>query len=69
MIRERCSCGAEFETDQSNALNLIRAWRKEHTCPPQQMDRPNLSSTTELTPTDNRNPELHLGFRPDPDLD
>lgn len=32
MIRERCSCGARFETDQRDSLRLVREWRKKHTC-------------------------------------
>lgn len=30
MIRERCSCGAEFETDEDNAVALLKVWRREH---------------------------------------
>ena len=32
MIRERCSCGARFETDQLDSLKLVREWRKKHSC-------------------------------------
>lgn len=31
-VRERCSCGAKFETDEPNPMKLVREWRKEHTC-------------------------------------
>jgi len=30
MIRETCSCGAEFETDDREAIELVKAWRKAH---------------------------------------
>ena len=30
MIRETCSCGAEFETDDRDAIELIKSWRKTH---------------------------------------
>jgi magnesium-transporting ATPase (P-type) len=30
MIREVCSCGAEFETDDREAIELIKSWRRTH---------------------------------------
>lgn len=30
MIREVCSCGAEFETDDREAIMLVKTWRKTH---------------------------------------
>ena len=30
MIREVCSCGAEFETDDRDAVELVKTWRKTH---------------------------------------
>ena len=30
MIREVCSCGAEFETDDREAITLVKNWRKTH---------------------------------------
>ncbi len=30
MIREVCSCGAEFETDDREAITLVKSWRKTH---------------------------------------
>lgn len=30
MIREVCSCSAEIETDEDNALDIVKAWRKNH---------------------------------------
>lgn len=32
MIRERCSCGASFRTDEADAVKLVRDWRKNHSC-------------------------------------
>ena len=30
MIRETCSCGAEFETDDREAIELVKTWRRTH---------------------------------------
>ena len=30
MIREICSCGAEFETDDREAISLVKTWRRTH---------------------------------------
>ena len=30
MIREVCSCGAEFETDDREAITLVKNWRRTH---------------------------------------
>jgi hypothetical protein len=30
MIREVCSCSAEIETDEDDALSIVREWRKKH---------------------------------------
>jgi hypothetical protein len=30
MIREVCSCGAEIETDEHDAVVLVKSWRKSH---------------------------------------
>jgi hypothetical protein len=30
VIREVCSCGAEFETDDRDAIILIKSWRRTH---------------------------------------
>jgi hypothetical protein len=30
MIREVCSCGAEFETDDRDAIDLVKNWRRTH---------------------------------------
>ena len=30
MIREVCACGAEFETDDREAISLVKSWRRSH---------------------------------------
>ena len=30
MIRETCSCGAEFETDLPEQVELVKHWRRTH---------------------------------------
>ena len=37
MIRERCSCGAKFATDEPDALKMVREWRKSHQCNTEEM--------------------------------
>lgn len=66
MIRERCSCGAEFETDEEHAIKLLRAWRKQHRHEPQTPGRDTDTSASIELATDPRTPELHIGFRNDP---
>ena len=41
MIREVCSCGAEFETDDRDAVALVRSWRKTH----KHSDKPQATDT------------------------
>ena len=66
MIRERCSCGAEFETDEAHAVKLLREWRREH--PHEHRTDPRDTDGTAATElaSDPRSPELHIGFRSDP---
>lgn len=65
MVRERCGCGAEFESDQKNAMRLIREWRQVHVCVfvPGQHPAGDATAQVELG-LDGREPELHIGFRP-----
>lgn len=66
MIRERCSCGAEFESDEESAALLVRAWRRKHRhefAPGEVVVTD--SARSEVAP-DNVLPELHIGFRADP---
>jgi hypothetical protein len=65
MVRERCSCGAEFESDDDSAIKLVREWRKKHKCVQQATgERPSLNIATDMVAADNRESELHIGFRP-----
>ena len=41
MIREVCSCGAEFETDDREAITLVKNWRKTH----KHTDKPQMADT------------------------
>lgn len=65
MVRERCSCGAEFETDEKSALQLLKSWRTTHL---HHVSEPNtfvnVSSQIEQSGLV-REPELQIGFRPE----
>ena len=57
MIREVCSCGAEFETDDRDAVELVKSWRKTH----KHADKPSKADSRDssiLTNTD-----VALGFQ------
>ena len=41
MIREVCSCGAEFETDDRDAIALVKSWRRTH----KHTDKPHTADT------------------------
>lgn len=64
MIREVCSCGAEFETDERDALTLVREWRASHR---HEVKAADLSPTSGMAQVeqapDATTPELHIGFR------
>jgi hypothetical protein len=57
MIRERCSCGAKFETNEVEAVKLWREWRHVHQCSeaPDPVEA-NTSAETRI--------ETSLGFAP-----
>jgi hypothetical protein len=40
MIREVCSCGAEFETDVPEQIMLAKSWRRTHKHPNKPSDGP-----------------------------
>jgi magnesium-transporting ATPase (P-type) len=42
VIREVCSCGAEFETDDREAILLVKNWRKTH----KHSDKPHTPDTS-----------------------
>ena len=51
MIRETCSCGAEFETDLPEQVELVKHWRKTHKHSADKVERKDSSilSTTDTT--------------------
>jgi len=57
MIREVCSCGAEFETDDRDAVELVKTWRRthKHTDKPSKADSRDSSTLT--------NTDVALGFQ------
>jgi hypothetical protein len=57
MIREVCSCGAEFETDDRDAVELVKSWRKthKHSDKPSKVDSRDSSTLT--------NTDVALGFQ------
>jgi hypothetical protein len=57
MIRETCSCGAEFETDDREAIELVKAWRRTH----KHADKP--SKAPERDSSTLSNTEVSLGFQ------
>lgn len=69
MVREKCSCGAEFETDERSALQLLKSWRLTHLHLVSESGVfVNVSSQVEQS-NDSivREPELQIGFRPEED--
>lgn len=67
MVRERCSCGAEFETDLKSALQLLKSWRVTHRHDLSESGVfVNVSSQVEqASQAIDREPELQIGFRPE----
>lgn len=57
MIREVCSCGAEFETDDREAITLVKNWRKTH----KHTDKPQQTDTRDSTL--HTNTDIALGFQ------
>jgi hypothetical protein len=57
MIREVCSCGAEFETDDRDAVILVKNWRKTH----RHSDKPSATDTRDSTVLTNT--DIALGFQ------
>lgn len=60
MIRETCSCGAEFESDLPEQVALVKNWRRSHKHSPQGKDtiRESQSLTTTEVPGIGFQPEL-----------
>jgi hypothetical protein len=57
MIREACSCGAEFETDDRDAIALVKNWRRTHKHSEKSSEAPR-QDTSALSNTD-----IALGFQ------
>ena len=56
MIREVCSCGAEFETDDRDAVELVKTWRRTH----KHSDKPSKADSRDSSTLSNS--EVALGF-------
>jgi hypothetical protein len=68
MIREVCSCGAEFETDDREAIQLVKTWRRTH----KHSNKPSDGSRSDGTALSDT--QVSLGFQalyepPEPDSD
>lgn len=57
MIREVCSCGAEFETDDRDAVQLVKTWRRTH----KHSDKPSKADSRDSSALSNT--EVALGFQ------
>jgi len=57
VIREVCSCGAEFETDDRDAIILVKNWRRTH----KHSDKPATPDTKDSTVLTNT--DIALGFQ------
>jgi hypothetical protein len=57
MIREVCSCGAEFETDDRDAVELVKSWRKTH----KHADKPPKADSRDSSALTNT--DVALGFQ------
>jgi hypothetical protein len=57
VIREVCSCGAEFETDDRDAIILVKNWRKTH----KHSDKPSTPDTKDSTLLTNT--DIAIGFQ------
>jgi len=57
LIREVCSCGAEFETDDREAITLVKNWRRSH----KHSEKPSTPDSKDVTLySDN---QVALGFQ------
>jgi hypothetical protein len=57
MIREVCSCGAEFETDDRDAVELVKTWRRTH----KHADKPSKADSRDSSALTNT--DVALGFQ------
>ena len=49
MIREVCSCGAEFESDLPEQVELVKHWRKTHKHSSEKIERKDSSILSDNT--------------------
>ena len=67
-VRERCSCGSQFESNEPDCVKLWREWRKKHVCvhtmQDEAKDSGSVSSSLEAVSSPHY-PELRIGFRAD----
>ena len=65
MIRERCGCGAEFEVDEEDSLEIWTTWREIHRCVVVVEESGGMGGVAQVEQApDYTIPELHVGFRP-----
>ena len=57
MIRETCSCGAEFESDLPNQVDLVKNWRRTH----KHSDKPPKADSRDSSALSNT--DIALGFQ------
>jgi hypothetical protein len=57
VIREVCSCGAEFETDDRDAVELVKSWRRTH----KHSEKPHTTDTRDAVVLSNT--DIALGFQ------
>jgi hypothetical protein len=57
MIREVCSCGAEFETDDREAIALVKTWRRTH----KHSEKPHTPDTSVIQVSSDN--QVALGFQ------
>lgn len=67
VLRERCACGAEIETDEQDALEIWAEWRETHTCPERvEEEFQPIGGTAQVEQApDYIIPDMHIGFRGD----
>jgi hypothetical protein len=67
VLRERCACGAEIETDEQDCLEIVQEWRINHICPDKlDEDFAPIGGTAQVEQApDHTVPDMHIGFRGD----
>ena len=61
-VSESCSCGASFSAERSDELKLLTEWRVKHECRSREVFA--ISDSSHISQiADQKDPELHIGFR------